>query len=131
MYEDYKGDVDFLTVYVREAHPEDEWQMKSNLKENDNVCYAQPKTMKDRLVIANDFTQRFHFTPPLVVDTMANTANDLYAAWPERLYVIDSDKRLLYVGGNGPFKFSPKEVRDFLAQRYGAKTAAPAAPAAQ
>jgi len=128
MYEDYKGDVDFLTVYVREAHPEDEWQMKSNLKENDNVCYAQPKNMKDRLLIANDFSKRFNFTPPLVVDTMANTANNLYAAWPERLYVIDADKRLLYVGGNGPFKFYPNEVRELLAKRYGAK-GAPAAPA--
>ena len=41
IYDDYKDHADFLTVYVREAHPTDEWQMKSNVK--DDVCYAQPK----------------------------------------------------------------------------------------
>jgi hypothetical protein len=43
IYNDYKDRAEFLTVYVREAHPTDEWQMKSNLKED--VCYAQPKTL--------------------------------------------------------------------------------------
>src|SRR6202035_2296742 len=43
IYKDYKDHADFLTVYVREAHPTDEWQMKSNVKED--VCYAQPKTL--------------------------------------------------------------------------------------
>src|SRR5256885_11254796 len=46
IYEDYKERADFLTVYVREAHPTDEWQMKSNVK--DDVCYAQPKTLEQR-----------------------------------------------------------------------------------
>ena len=36
IYNDYKDHADFLTVYVREAHPTDEWQMKSNVKED--VC---------------------------------------------------------------------------------------------
>ena len=39
----YAGRAEFLTIYIREAHPEDEWQMSSNEKEN--VCYAQPKTL--------------------------------------------------------------------------------------
>ena len=47
IYEDYKDHADFLTVYVREAHPTDEWQMKSNVK--DDVCYAQPKTLEQRM----------------------------------------------------------------------------------
>jgi hypothetical protein len=102
--------------------------VKSNLKDKDDVCYAQPKSLKDRLVIANDFSKRFHYAVPLVVDTMANTANNLYSAWPERLYVIEPDKRLSYAGGLGPFNFHPQEVRDLLAKRYP-KAAAPAAPA--
>ena len=31
--------------------------MKSNEKDNDNVCYKQPKNIEDRVAIANDFTQ--------------------------------------------------------------------------
>ena len=128
-----------MTIYVREAHPTDEWRMKSNEKEKDNVCYAQPKTIEQRSAIANDFTQRFKFTVPFGVDQMNNAANDAYAAWPERLYVIDEGGHIAYKGGNGPFYYEPREVRDWLAKRYGevkhreppaATPSAPVTPAA-
>jgi hypothetical protein len=111
--------VDFLTIYIREAHPKDEWMMKSNEKEKDNVCYAQPRSIGDRVAIANDFTQRYKFTVPFGIDEMSNAANDAYAAWPERLYIIDEGGAISYKGGNGPFKYDPKEVRAWLAKRYG------------
>jgi len=50
---------------------------------------------------------------------MSNAANDAYAAWPERLYIIDANGRITYKGGNGPFKYDPKEVRAWLAQKFG------------
>ena len=110
-------------MYVREAHPLDEWQMDSNVRED--VCYPQPHSLKDRLAIANDFRQRFHYPIPLVVDTMADTANRLYGAWPERLYVIEPGGRIIYRGGLGPFDYKPEEVRALLAARFP-KRAAPA-----
>ena len=119
LYDDYKDHVDFLTIYIREAHPQDEWQMKSNLKDKDDVCYTQPKNLEQRVAIANDFTKRFKFSVPFGIDQMGNAANDAYAAWPERLYVIDETGHISYKGGNGPFKYDPKEVRAWLAQRYG------------
>lgn len=129
IYNDYKDHVDFLTVYVREAHPTDEWQMKSNLK--DDVCYAQPKTLEQRVAIAKDFTARFKFPLPFGIDEMSNTADAAYAAWPERLYVIDQTGHVAYRGGMGPFNYKPAEVRDWLAAKYGAvKHEAPAAAAA-
>ncbi len=116
IYNQYKNDADFLAVYVREAHPTDEWQMDSNVK--DDVCYPQPHSMADRLKIANDFSKRYKFNIPLVVDSMANTANNLYSAWPERLYLIEPNGTLSYVGGLGPFNYHPQEVRDLLAKRF-------------
>ena len=105
-------------MYVREAHPTDEWQMKSNLK--DDVCYAQPKTLEQRVAIAKDFTARFKFPLPFGIDEMGNTADAAYAAWPERLYVIDETGHVAYRGGMGPFNYKPAEVRDWLAAKYGA-----------
>jgi len=129
IYDDYKDHADFLTIYIREAHPLDEWRMKSNEKEKDNVCYVQPKTLAQRVAIANDFTQRFKFPLPFGIDEMTNAASDAYAAWPERLYIIDESGRISYKGGNGPFKYEPKEVRAWLAQRYGeVKHPSPASP---
>ena len=119
IYKDYKDHVDFLTIYIREAHPTDEWQMRSNLEDKDNVCYAQPRNIGDRVAIANDFTKRYKFPVPFGIDEMSNAANDAYAAWPERLYIIDEAGQISYKGGNGPFKYDPKEVRAWLAKRYG------------
>lgn len=118
IYNDYKEKADFLTVYVREAHPTDEWQMKSNVK--DDVCYAQPKTLQQRVAIAQDFTKRFQYPLPFGIDDMSNAANNAYAAWPERLYIIDERGRIVYRGGIGPFHYKPAEAREWLAARYGA-----------
>ena len=118
IYDDYKDHADFLTVYVREAHPTDEWQMSSNVKED--VCYAQPKTLEQRVAIANDFIKRFKYPIPFGIDDIDNAANDAYAAWPERFYIIDESGHIAYRGGMGPFHYDPKEVRAWLAKRFGA-----------
>lgn len=117
LYNDYKDHADFLTVYVREAHPTDEWQMKSNVKED--ICYAQPKTLTQRIAIANDFVKRFNYPVPFGIDDMSNAANDAYAAWPERIYIIDEHGRVAYRGGMGPFDYKPQEARAWLVARYG------------
>jgi hypothetical protein len=120
IFNDYKDRADFLTVYVREAHPTDEWQMKSNVKED--VCYPQPKTLEQRVAIANDFVQRQKYSLPFGIDEMSNAADLAYSAWPERLYVIDEHGRIAYAGGMGPFKYDPGEVRAWLAKRFGPVT---------
>src|SRR5690348_18209933 len=94
--------------------------MKSNVKED--VCYAQPKTLAQRVAIANDFIQRFHYPIPFGIDEMNNAANDAYAAWPERFYIIDESGRIAYRGGMGPFNYNPDEVRAWLATKFGARS---------
>jgi Iodothyronine deiodinase len=118
IYNDYKEYVDFLTVYVREAHPTDEWQMKSNVKED--VCYAQPKTLAQRVAIANDFIKRYSYPIEFGIDDMTNAADAAYSAWPERLYIVDEQGRIAYRGGMGPFHYAPDEVRAWLGQKFGA-----------
>lgn len=118
MYEDYHAQADFLTVYIREAHPTDEWRMNLNLKED--VCYAQPKTLEQRVAIAHDFIKRFHYPLPFAIDDMNDAANKAYAAWPERIYIVDGGRRVAYAGGIGPFHYRPEEARDWLVKRFGA-----------
>lgn len=116
MQEKFEEHAEFLTIYIREAHPEDEWQMTSN--EEEDVCYAQPKTIGQRVGIANDFIERFDFQIDLLVDPIENPADDIYAGWPERLYVIDVDGTIAYKGATGPFGFEPDEVEAWLADRF-------------
>ncbi len=118
MHGKYGDRVRFLTLYIKEAHPTDEWQMESNEKEG--VCYPQPTTLSDRVRIANDFVKRFHYGIPLYVDRIENPANRAYAGWPERLYVVDEQGRIVYKGKPGPFGYHPEEVEAWLEKRFGA-----------
>jgi hypothetical protein len=102
----------FLTVYIKEAHPTDEWQISSN--EKDDVCYAQPRTLDARLAIARDFVARSQYTIPLIVDRMENAADALYAGWPERLYVVDEHGTIAYKGELGPSGYDPDAVDAWL-----------------
>jgi type I thyroxine 5'-deiodinase len=116
IFRQYGARAEFLTVYIKEAHPLDEWRMDENDKQN--VCYPQPKTMAARLAIANDFVSRFRYPLPLAVDAMDNGAERLYSGWPERLYVVDTDGRIAYKGEPGPFGYHPEEVARWLAKRF-------------
>lgn len=103
-------------MYIREAHPSDEWQMDDNEKES--VCYTQPRTSAGRVAIANDFVARFHYDLPLLVDPIENPADKLYAGWPERLYIFDERGTIVYKGQTGPFGFHPEEAEAWLAARF-------------
>jgi hypothetical protein len=116
MFGRYKDRARFLTIYIKEAHPTDEWRMDQN--DDADVCYLQPRTTEDRVAIANDFARRFKYELPLLVDSIENRANEAYAAWPERLYIVDEAGRLAYKGGMGPFDFHPEEVDAWLARRF-------------
>ena len=124
MHKKYGDRVQFLTLYIKEAHPTDEWQMESNEKEG--VCYPQPTTLKDRVRVANDFVRRFQYRIPLVVDPIENPANRTYAGWPERLYVVDENGTIVYKGKPGPFGYHPEEVEAWLANRFGEVSPPPA-----
>ena len=68
-----------------------------------------------RVAIAKDFVDRFEYGVPMLVDSMDNAAEEAYAGWPERLYVIDESGTVVYKGGVGPMKFDPNELEEFLA----------------
>ena len=105
--------IELVFIYIKEAHPADEWQMESNVE--DGVVFDQPTTDEERMRRARSFVSEMDLEAPTLVDDIRNTANACYAAWPERLYVIDTDGRIAYKGGMGPFKFDTDELEEFLA----------------
>jgi len=119
IYERFKDQAEFVTIYIKEAHPTDEWQMDSNEKEG--VCYAQPRTFEQRLVIARDFARSFAFPIPMLVDGIDNRADSIYAGWPERFYVIDEHGTIAFKGKPGPFGYDPAEVETWLLAHQGSK----------
>lgn len=90
--------------------------MASNVKED--ICYPQPTTFPQRVAIANDFVTRFHFPLPIAIDPMSNAADRIYGGWPERIYIIDEQGKIVYRGGLGPFNYHPEEARAWLERRF-------------
>ena len=109
MYNDYKDRADFLAVYIREAHPQDEWQMKKNVDEN--ICYPQPTTLTQRVAIANDFTQRFHFPLPLGIDPMNDLPTTSTQAGPSASTSSTSQGKSFTAAGWAPSIIIPRSAR--------------------
>jgi hypothetical protein len=50
----------------------------------------------------------------MVVDRVDNAVASAYGGWPDRLYLIRSDGRIVFQGGEGPFGFKPEELERAL-----------------
>ena len=112
MNERYGEHVEFLAVYVREAHPTDGWRMKSNDKAG--VAFAQPKTFTERTKVAAQCCDKLKITMPLLVDDLDDRVGHLYSGMPDRLYLIDRAGKVAYKGGRGPFGFRPGELEQAI-----------------
>jgi hypothetical protein len=99
-------------VYIREAHPADGWQMQPN--ETEGVIFNQPKNWDERQAVAQSCCTGLSLSIPCVVDTIDNTVDNLYAGWPERLFVIRKDGKVAYAGKRGPWGFKPDEAERAL-----------------
>jgi hypothetical protein len=108
----FREEVQFLGVYVREAHPTDGWHMESNAMVG--VKVAQPKTLAERQAVAQQCHTRLKPTIPLVVDGIDDTVGNAYSGMPARLYVIDARGRVAYKSGRGPFGFKTGEMEQAL-----------------
>jgi hypothetical protein len=112
LYQQYKGQAEFLSVYVREAHPVEGWRMESNDKAG--VVVKQPRSNKERADVAKSCCAALEMSMPLLVDEIDDRAGHAYSGMPDRLYVIGSDGRVAYKGGRGPFGFIPGEMEQSL-----------------
>ena len=101
-------------VYIQEAHPIDGWQVGAN--ERDDVLFAAPTEIAQRVDLANACLRDLGIEFPALVDGMDNAVERAYTAWPDRLYVIDTDGRVAYKSGAGPFGFKPKQLERTLSR---------------
>ena len=100
--------------------------MKPNVDQN--ICYMQPRTFPQRVVIANDFVTRFHYPIPIAIDAINDAADRTYGGWPERIYIVDESGKIVYRGGLGPFNYHPEEARAWLERRFPQTASASAEP---
>lgn len=99
-------------MYIKEAHPVDGWRMGVN--DMAGIAFEQPKSTEERFGIADQCSQRLDMKTPVLVDDMDDSTCNNYAAFPDRLYIIDLEGKVVYKGGRGPFGYKPKELEQSL-----------------
>ncbi len=112
MYKKYRGMAAFYVVYIGEAHPNDAWQLPSNLK--DKVVFESPKDFNERSSLAEVCVTKLGIKLPAVVDRFDDGVGKAYSGWPDRLYLIGTDGRIVYESRPGPFGFKPADLEAAL-----------------
>jgi hypothetical protein len=118
LYAEYRDRVQFLMIYIREAHPFDGWWLGKGLpglllraKRTKAVMDVyDPQTMEERRQVAGRCEDSLQYGIRTYVDEMDDAVNKAYAARPTRLYLVGVDGRVAYAGGLGPFGFKPAEL---------------------
>ena len=124
LYREYHDRVQFLLIYIREAHPVDGWWLgdgvaskimsRGGFKAATNV--HDPKTIEERRAVAGRCEDTLQYGIRTYVDEMDDGVSEAYAASPTRLYLIGLDGRTVYAGGLGPFGFKPGELQEAIGE---------------
>jgi len=122
LYDKYGDQVQFLIIYMREAHPIDGWWLGGGLlglllrmkgtKAIKDVY--DPPTLDDRKRVAARCELGLKYRVPTLVDEMDDSVNKAYAAMPTRIYLVGIDGRVVYAGGPGPWGFKPRELKNAI-----------------
>jgi hypothetical protein len=82
--------------------------MESNIK--DKVVFRSPRDAEERASVAGACVRKLGIKFPAVIDSFDNQVETAYTGWPDRMYLIASDGRILYKSKAGPFGFHPHDL---------------------
>jgi hypothetical protein len=91
--------------------------MQSNV--HDQVLFRSPHDERERASVAGACVRRLHIKFPALVDGFDNRVEVAYTGWPDRLYLIGADGRVLYKSKAGPFGFHPQDLAAALQHAAG------------
>jgi hypothetical protein len=95
-------------VYIQEAHSSDVWQMPSNI--HDKVIIQTAQSFDERMEVASSCVRKLGIKIPAIVDDMNNSTERAYTGWPDRIYLINRDGRVVLKTKPGPFGFNPSHL---------------------
>src|SRR5262249_35113545 len=93
-------------------HSVDGWRLKHN--DVSGISIRQPRSFAEREAVAKQCSAALNVTMPLLVDEIDDRVGHAYSGMPDRLYVIDRDRRVVFKSGPGPSGFKPAEMEQSL-----------------
>jgi len=79
--------VNFVAVYISEAHADDEWPIRTEKK----LKIKQHQEIEDRVNASNVLIKDYDWKIPLYLDCMDNEFEQTYNGWPLRIVLINND----------------------------------------
>ena len=114
LYPEYKNDVPFYLIYIREAHSTQDWASTQNQREG--ITLQPAKSLDERSDHATMCVRKLHIEFPTLLDTMNGGAEKAYAAWPSKAYLLDTHGRIIFSTGLGEQEFKPEQLEAALAK---------------
>jgi hypothetical protein len=118
LWERHRDRVDFVVVYIREAHPEEGWVVTPN--RDQDIRVSDPTSDAERTQVAATCALRLAIRMPVVVDGVDDAIARAYGALPDRLYLIGRGGRVAFQGERGPFGFRPEALARAIERELGA-----------
>jgi hypothetical protein len=114
MYHKFKSKCDFISIYILEAHAMDEWPIRTK----SNLCIKQHQTLHDRCIMAKSLIHDYKFNMPIYVDTMENSFENTYAAWPLRVFIIQNNQIQFILEPRLPGYYDFQDLYSELTRRF-------------
>jgi len=112
IWEAHRDQVEFVVVYIREAHPEDGWVITSN--RNQGIVFNDPISNAERIEAASSCAIRLKIRIPVVVDDIDDKIASAYGALPDRLYLISKGGKVAFQSEPGPWGFIPEKLAEAI-----------------
>ena len=95
--------------------------MASNVR--DGVLFRSPRTNSERTETASACVRNLGIRIPALLDGIDNRTEQAYTGWPDRLYLIGQDGRIIFKTRPGPYGFSAKSLEEALKGLEGERSA--------
>jgi len=117
MHKKYTNEVQFIFVYLREAHPAEEGKRGGQpaLGGGGFGAVPQPKTEEERHKVAAECVKGLKLSMPTVVDDMKDSTRTAYATGADRLYLIDKAGKVAFRSEPpGPMGFKSEKMEEAI-----------------
>jgi len=105
---------DFVCIYIVEAHAVDEWPIRTR----PDLCIKQQSKLQERCSVAKQLKNTHGLRIPLFVDTMDNTFETTYAAWPLRAFVFQQNKIQFILQPKSPGYYDLRDLYAYLENNF-------------
>jgi len=114
MFNAFKNVCDFVCIYIQEAHASDEWPVRTKK----SLCVKQHQTLTERCLRGKSLVDEYLFEMPVYVDTMRNTFEATYGAWPLRAFIIQKERIVFMLEPRFPGYYDLNDLFVELKKRF-------------